>query len=208
MIYYYFSKRPATADCILCMKNIAVFLLFHAKRVGVKFSMNLSNATQFICKFNAMAFESCVYCHHLSFCFSNWCWCWSRSFSNVSQLWTVHWGKFIQVHPDQLIQSTTKTDPPSNNIVRILLFQLESKLERAAKKFNHLSRIANAPDLDFIVPWSALILKIIDQVDEEVKEGTGSFITSKAILTAGHVICNDEPNNAPKGVSKESIGYS
>lgn len=72
-------------------------------------------------------------------------------------------------------------------------------MENAAD-FHPLSRIANAPSLDFVVPWSVVVLTVFDQEEDEPWLGSGSLITGKAVLTAAHNIC-DNHERAPKDVS-------
>ena len=75
--------------------------------------------------------------------------------------------------------------------------KFQSELEKSAD-LHPLSRIANAPDLDFKVPWSVFLWIIQDQNYTLEIMGSGSLITERVVLTAGHNICSDD--GPPKDV--------
>ena len=73
--------------------------------------------------------------------------------------------------------------------------KFQSELEKSAD-LHPLSRIANAPDIDFKVPWNVLLWTVHDH--DEGMSGSGTLITDRAVLTAGHNICTDQ--DPPKDV--------
>ena len=86
--------------------------------------------------------------------------------------------------------------------LHIYSLQFQSELEKAAD-LHQLSRMANAPNLDFKVPWSVFTFTTINQNSQKGFLGSGSLITGKAVLTAGHNICTDV--NPPKNVSRQGL---